>query len=318
MITIDTCRFLVVLLMFALQGCIYWFPVDVDYEVEIQLNKERPDFKRDVAFVHCHRRSGMAWGYRLYDDGMKTNQVKVFLLPQELYDSRSMYGYENDCQPAYPSTEEIKSFCDVDLDAFTNSVRVSFEKMYRLSRRKESKDYMTCEFGENIRDDRIHQAGHVLYIYSCNSAYMRDDAYINSAMEHSLQAILLKSKYPLAPGLHERIVSLKGKYMLSTNPRFPLTTLGKHQYGCRYELRTDGDMCAGSMTVKYPFYMHLIEGSTGEEEATCAAMTQFLTMYCDMTKHGRYIGEVTAEITSCPQEDIRARIGKFRQVSAED
>ena len=34
-----------------LQGCIIWFPVDIDYDIEIYLNEDRPDLRSEVGFI---------------------------------------------------------------------------------------------------------------------------------------------------------------------------------------------------------------------------------------------------------------------------
>ena len=43
------------LVMCLLQGCVLWFPVDVDYDVEIVLSKKRPSLRNDETFDEAIR-----------------------------------------------------------------------------------------------------------------------------------------------------------------------------------------------------------------------------------------------------------------------
>ena len=299
--------FLLVFSLSFLQGCIVWIPMDVDYDVEIELNKQRPNLNTDIGFIHYTCTAGRASGYHLYNEGITTNHLKVFLLPQKLYDNRHRYGYTSDCDVIYPLDPKINSFQNVNLEAFTKSVGKCFDKQYRLKKCSECDQY-----GESVH---FKDAGMALELGSSQFTSEHTEEDTNAAMEHSLQAILLRAKYPHVPALHERRSFLKRK-MLQTNPQFPITTLQELTCATRCELLTDDGTCAGSVTVRYPFYIRLTNTDCGADEAELAAMSHFLTMFCDSSKNGRYNGTITSFIPlfSLGCEKPIAKVGRFERV----
>ena len=291
-----------------LQGCMVWIPMDVDYDVEIELSDNRPDLKTDVGFIHYNSRYGQAWGYWLYCNGVKTNQLSVFLFPQEL--CKGSWGdFAASADVSYPKCDEPKSFQDIDLGEFTNSVRSVFDREYRLHKREDGSVYV----GECGASSADRPKGVLLWYSSSWHVSGLDEDNLNAAMEHTLQAVLLRAKYAGAPALHERRVEMK-KRMLYTHPRFPVTTIEKITCGACYQLWTDQGEMAGSLTVRYPFYKWTIAGLDGEREAVCAAMAQFLTMYCDRGNSGKYKGVVTSYIKSPQAGPVRAEVGEFTRV----
>ncbi len=292
----STTLFFLFATLFLHQGCVFWIPLDVDYDVEIELNERRPNLVTDVGFIH-YACAGRSSGYHLYSQFFKANHLKLFLLPQKLYDDHR-YRYISECDVTYPKASEIKSFQNVDLSAFIASVGEYFSRHYRLNR-----DSGHAQYG-------YKSAGFALSMYSSEFGFEHTDEETNGAMEHTLQAILLRERYPHCPALHEKIVSTKER-MLVTNHQFPITTLQKVDSGVRYELLTDTGVCVGSVTVRYPFYIWLSMASCGEDEAKRAAMSFFLTMYCDSSKNGRYTGTITSVIPFFGRDKPIAKVGRF-------
>ena len=292
--------FLLSLLMLLSQGCVYWMPMDVDYDIEIELNEHRPNINSDIGFIHyaCTERAS---GYHFYMPGLKNNRLdKVFLLSQKLYDIHRD-RYISECDVVYPSDLEIDSFQNVDLDPFKASVEKCFNSRYRLKSVSGHRQYGR----EN--------AGYALSADSCEFDIEHTEEDTNIAMEHSLQALLLRTRYPHCPALHEKQVFIK-KLMLQTNPQFPITTLQRLTSGVRYELLTDNGICAGSVTVRYPSYIWLTDIDCGADEAKCAAMSYFLTMFCDLSKCGRYKGTITSFIPFLARRKPIATIKRFKKI----
>lgn len=286
--------------LFLHQGCVIWIPLDVDYDVEIELNERRPNMVSDVGFIH-YECVGRSSGYHFYSQYLNANQLKLFLLPKKLYDEYR-YNYISACDVAYPKDSEINSFQHVDLSEFKASVGECFNRRYRLYRN-----------AAGVRRYGCKNTGFPLSMCSCKFDFLHTDEETNIAMEHSLQAILLRARYPRCPALHEKIVFLKDQ-MLTTNPQFPITTIQKLDSGVRYELLTDTGVCVASVTVRYPFYIYLSTTDFGEDAATHLAMSSLLTMYCDLSKNGIYKGTITSFIPFLGRDKPIAKASRFIKV----
>lgn len=306
------------LVMCLLQGCVLWFPVDVDYDVEIVLSKKRPSLRNDICFIeypglYDKATTYDAWGYDLYGEGIRANNLKVYVFPKCLYEAAAKnnnFDYFWDCSPdiRYPEKTNFVSFADADMTSFTNSVRICFDRLYR-ARKGDGGEYGYWRYGE-IDGERTEIGDRAFSLFANSGCLHRSaikEEEINCAMEHTLQALLLRERFPQLRLLKERRISLN-KRMLYTHPRCPVTYLRSDTSGVRYELWTDDDRFIGSLTVCYPAYMWIMRGETGVVWAEKAVMPYFISMLCDDAE-GTYRGIVTAFVL-----EGKCEVGKFERV----
>lgn len=259
----------VFLLSMLAQGCVVWFPVNVDYGFEIAISGEGPCLD-EVDFIQCGGYDdgfgSAAWGFDLYR-AANLDESSIFLLPKGI--QRHLEDYEKDCNGVvYPLAESLTAVSSSELSAFTNSVHSVYEKFYNA-----------CETSENIgrikyNGSREHQSWLLQHFSSRD--YKANIRELNFEMEHTLQALLLKGRYPNARTLYERHEVLKGR-MLNKHPALPVTLVDTCWSGVRYELWTESGNLVGSLTIRYPFYMWICLGDdVGEHKAECLAMAKFL------------------------------------------
>lgn len=277
---------------FFLQGCIVWVPLDVDYDVEIVLDRGRPKLGSDIGFISYGKNDGRMFGCELYGEDFWAGSNDVFLLSRELKELADRTGRYYDCDVEYPRAEGIKSFHGVDLTAFTNSVRRLFDKKYRIKREKTSCGWLTFAYGGDGNDNG---PGFGLASSSFFALAELPVDVQNMMSEHSLEALLLRRRFPKVPALHEYTREGPEKLMPYNNPHWlPLTKIVSKSGSECFEMRTDGGLLAGSLTIHYPRYMYIINSYDGRYEARQTAMKQFLTMYRDDSKSGKFTGVVTA------------------------
>ena len=276
--------------LFFLQGCIVWVPLDADYDVEIVLDKRRPKLGSDIGFISYGKNDGRMFGCELYGEDFWAGSNDVFLLSRELKELADRTGRYYDCDVEYPRAEGMKSFHGVDLAAFTNSVRRLFDKKYRIKR--ENTRYGWLTFGGDGNDNG---PGFGLASSSFFTLAELPIDVLNMMSEHSLEALLLRRRFPKVPVLHEYTREGPEKLMPYNNPHWlPLTKIVSKPGSECFEMRTDDGSLAGSLTIDYPRYMHIINSYDGRYEARQTAMKQFLTMYRDDSKSGKFTGVVTA------------------------
>ena len=291
-----------------LQGCIIWFPVDIDYDIEIYLNEDRPDLRSEVGFISYDYPSKTVpnpdcWGFPLYKDSLRDNDLKVFLYSTELRKAEGLYNWIRDCASIvqYPTIDEAQSFSTVDIVAFTNSTRSSMDMMYGVYSDKNSPfSYEFKEMGGKCPGFKLYD--------SSNRRRYKTLVEVNHQIEHTLQAWLLRNRLPQIKELKEKRERIYAYRLIRhTVPPIIYNTFERTKSGVIYKLLDEEDRVVGSLTVHYPVYMDIIEGADCEYEVEICAMKKFIEMYCDKKCFGKYKGGVTAYVSDrhCEIVDLR-------------
>lgn len=294
-----------------IQGCIMWIPKEIDYDIEIYLNEDRPDLRSDVGFISYECPSDVVpcprcWGFELYQDSLRDNELKVFLYPTELRDFDNRYNWILNCADIvnYPLADEAKSFSSIDLTAFTNSTQKCMDLMYGA--------YIDNNGHREYGRKRKDYAAFKLYSSSrCSAKYgsgMLTE--INQSIEHTLQAWLLRNRFYGIKELKEKRESMYAYRLILCHP-IPYNKITKTESGIIYKLLDDEDIVVGSLTVRYPIYMDIIEGIDGEYTVERNSMRKFIAMYCDKKCSGKYKGIATVYVDARSCDVIDCKIGEL-------
>ena len=277
--------------VFLLQGCLFWIPQDIDCDIEIFLDNNRPDLCSEVGFISYDNSPFFGcWGFRLYKDALRDFTPNLFVYPTELRKEERQFNWIRDCSDIvhYPLADEAQSFSSVDLSAFTNSTRRCMDLLYVCYKDDEGHFHWGRRGEKDFSSFKLSQRSNMLYLFDLEEE--------NQQIEHTLQAWLLRNRFPHIKELKEEREMIESYRFVTSNVVIPYTSIEQTVTGVIYKFVDEKKRVVGSLTVRFPIYYGLMEDWSFMWDTEKIAMKKFIELYCDKKCSGRYKGIVTTYV----------------------